>query len=1360
MSAVVPRTVTVVERDPGGAPGMGRGPQPRQRSAPLEEFRSARAYVLLGDPGAGKTTAFQAEAGAEPDGSEFVTARRFISRSLEHHPEWRGKTLFLDGLDEVRAGRRDGRTPLDHILNRLEKLGRPDFRLTCRAADWLGSNDLREIVATAGYENVCVLQLDPLTDADISRIISSLGEENPGQFVGEASARGLGGLLSNPHLLRLAVKAMGTPVDAGQTDQRPRGRLDLLKSACRALARERNDEHGAVHRASPGVSTRRILSAAGHVSALLLLSDRDFVSLDETDDPDALCLGSIDEGDRHALLRALKSNLFARTRDGFAPVHRQLAEFLGARFLRDRIKSGLPASRVLALIAGEDGGVVTELRGLSAWLAAFEPASREALIQTDPIGITLYGDVGRFRQDEVEGLFDALAQKTDEIRPWSWPPVALASLIGPHTIGLLNRYLGVADRSEGRRAVVGLVLHALSGAEGVSVCRKSLEGAVRDAAWGQSVRDSALRALLHHSRDRDSWVRPLIALLDNLRDGAVEDSDRALLGRLLWALYPEYAGPERIWDYLVSAREDGHYGFFWLRLPEKSRKTDLVPLLQSLVARGPEVCGNLAYNHLHGVVDRIIQGALETDGEDVSVPTLYDWLELSNSTAFDHSVRGHSALCRWLAARPALQKEVALEGLRRHSGHEDSRYRQWKVWRFVFRAGRPDDFPEWCLQQAVETAGGPMDMAVALLEWSGPWHDGDIGPGLSTDDVLAATAQIPELRRAAEKGIDAQKEQERRLQVQDANHARYRHEEKRTESQFISRMRDEAQAFREGKATPKLMDEVAKAYHSFLPKYRADTPRDRVAMLLGGDADLADIAIEGFRRVADREDLPGLRELIRMNQREMRSLLSLPLLAGLDASSPESLDSRTPAEISRAAGVHLMTALMGSGHPAWYMRALRVHPEAVAEGLVKVTRSRVRGKRECLYLWDLPRKPDYRAVARLAVPPLLRAFPTRCTDPQVSALYEILLAAVRWEVDGVRGFVAERVAKPDLDVAQRALWLAAGLCLSPEKYASQVAEFVESGEEARSHHVVRFLAPDHMQQRRMSWGTVELKALVELLGSRYSPWSEFGGIASFVDEDRDRVGFLIATWAGTLALRTDPEACRALQSLVENPELAAWHATLRDKRVEQVVARRTATFAVPDLAAVQRTLADREPASAADLAALAADRLEELGEHIGRNNTDDWRQYWNEDSHRKRTKPRHEESCRDALLSDLRHRLPEAVDAQPEARYARGNRADIRVSFGTDAIPVEIKKNSHRALWSAVIDQLVGKYTIAPESSGFGIYLVLWFGLDGTPVPPDGHRPKTPGELRARLEAQLAGPHGHRVKVIVIDVSGSADLSG
>ena len=89
---------------------------------------------------------------------------------------------------------------------------------------------------------------------------------------------------------------------------------------------------------------------------------------------------------------------------------------------------------------------------------------------------------------------------------------------------------------------------------------------------------------------------------------------------------------------------------------------------------------------------------------------------------------------------------------------------------------------------------------------------------------------------------------------------------------------------------------------------------------------------------------------------------------------------------------------------------------------------------------------------------------------------------------------------------------------------------------------------------------------------------------------------------------------------------------------------------------------------------------------------------------------------------------------------------------------MEIKKDSHRNLWSAVASQLVRQYTIDPESSGYGIYLVLWFGLWSMPVvPPTGRRPKTPEALRQRLKEQLEGPYRHKVRVIVIDVSGSVD---
>ena len=150
------------------------------------------------------------------------------------------------------------------------------------------------------------------------------------------------------------------------------------------------------------------------------------------------------------------------------------------------------------------------------------------------------------------------------------------------------------------------------------------------------------------------------------------------------------------------------------------------------------------------------------------------------------------------------------------------------------------------------------------------------------------------------------------------------------------------------------------------------------------------------------------------------------------------------------------------GHPEWYRRALESHPSAVAEAAIKVSRSRIRTRRDCLHLWKLAREPSHRAVARLTVPSLLRAFPTRCTEPQVAALHEVLLAALRWQPDGIEEAIRARAARSGMDVSQQALWLAAGLFFSPEEYLPALVAFVEDGEEARVRQIVRFLAPDDL----------------------------------------------------------------------------------------------------------------------------------------------------------------------------------------------------------------------------------------------------------------------------------------------------------
>ncbi|MCY4573848.1 MAG: hypothetical protein OXF01_13720 [Gemmatimonadetes bacterium] len=1331
---------------------------------------------MLGDPGAGKTKALETECRQRADG-EFITARRFIRKSLDRMSEWEKKTLFIDGLDEVRAGSSDPRRQLDQILERLEPLGRPDFRLSCRAADWLGRNDLREIVAEAGYEDVRILYLEPLTSEDIHKILVDLGEPDVAGFLVEARDRGLEGLLDNPHLLGLLVEAT-------RGGEWPQDRRGILALACRKLAREWNDQHRAAQRSAPDMSAERIISAAELLSAFILLSDRDHVSLDPPDDADCFGPDNITGADAPALVRAVKSNLFEGRGDGrFLPVHHQVSEFLAARFLHDRIESGLPARRVLALMTGHDGIVVTKLRGLAAWLAAFDPASRRALVESDPIGVALYGDVSGFHSDQMERLVRGFAERADEIRPWGWPAPALDSLINEHSVALLTRYLEDDDRSRARQPVVGLLLHALSRVDRLRPCPKSLQHVIRDATWDPGVRESALRALLRHLTDEPSST--LIKLLDDLRDGRVEDRNGDLLGTMLSHLYPVHLGPECIWDYLVprgSWDYSGAYRLFWsAHLPNRTRGSELVALLRSVREQGGALSEHLRDGWLCRMIQKLVRRALDTAGDHVSVSTLCDWLELIDFEEIESTMARtdeYLEVGKWLAERPELQKELALEGLHRlvgianattradqdwdddregpgRSGSADAHYHAFQIRRAIFGAGTPDEFAQWCLHQAVAIADIDTVVARVLLDWSRPWGLDDSEPGLSIEAVRAATRDLPTLRDEVARLLEGEKkaearEAEMRFRKEENE---YRQERRREQEEFITHVRKHATALQKGRCPPGLLHRIAIAYHDFFLEQRDATPRQRVMELLQGHPDLADAAIEGFRRVADRDDLPTLREVIRLNEQKQVSRYALPILAGLDA-DPDLVKSRSQAEIARAAAFYYLTPLNVPGHPAWYRWALENQPGPISDALLKVTRSRVRRRRDCLYLWDLARNASYRDVARLVAVPLLRAFPTRCTEPQISALHAVLLAALKWRADGLEAFVNQRAAKHDLDVSQRALWLATGLLLSPVRYAPQVAAFLEDGEEARSREIVRLLAPTEMDLLPMPWGTGELATMIRLLGSRYSPWRPEGfRRAEIVDEDRMKMKGLISSWATTLASRTNREASEALHSLAGDPALEPWHFILKGKRDEQVLARRDATFTVPDLDSVQKTLSNKAPANPADLAALVADKLEFLATEIRHGTTDDWRQYWREDERRRLLGSRREESCRDALLSDLKKLLPRGMDAQREAVYSRGNKSDIRVFFNGHAIPVEIKKDSNTKLWRAVANQLVPKYTTAPESSGFGIFLVLWFGQGKTPVPPTGRRPKTPEELCARLKQQLTGPYRHKISVLVIDVS-------
>ena len=327
---------------PGGDHGVELG-EPK----PLAEFRSASAYVLLGDPGAGKTTEFNREQQALGDAAALVVrARNFRTFDVDSRLRWRNKTLFIDGLDETRAGATALRTPLDDIRSKLDLLGTPRFHISCREADWLGSNDRAHLRDVAPGSEIIVLRLDPLDGDSIAELLRSQHQvDDVDEFVRKAHLNGVGAMLGNPLTLDLLARVVR------QGGDWPRSRQEIMEMACGDLAGEHNDEH----RIGRGeVPPETVMDAAGYLCALLLLAGMDAYSVSAHNVGPALVrlhglsdppVGLARDEFEHALSTKLFTAAGMAVAEGaFAPLHRQVAEFLAGRYLARRIEAGLPAS--------------------------------------------------------------------------------------------------------------------------------------------------------------------------------------------------------------------------------------------------------------------------------------------------------------------------------------------------------------------------------------------------------------------------------------------------------------------------------------------------------------------------------------------------------------------------------------------------------------------------------------------------------------------------------------------------------------------------------------------------------------------------------------------------------------------------------------------------------------------------------------------------------------------------------------------------------------------------------------------------------------------------------------------------------
>ncbi|MCY4623055.1 MAG: hypothetical protein OXD34_14685 [bacterium] len=1379
MNVKVARTCTVIHGNAGDSIRVGE-------SLPISELRSVPAYVLLGDPGAGKTTEFRRECEAsEASGvaARYETARDFITLDVDSHPEWRNRVLFIDGLDEMRAGSADARSPLDRIRNRMDRLRPPGFRISCREADWLGPSDQRSLSVVSADSQLTVVRLDPLDETSIREILGSLIQGNPEEMVNKAKHMGVWPLLENPLTLELLVGA----VEGGGW---PESRLQLFEMACEHwLVSERNPEHQVGAGREP---VGNIMDAAGYLCALQLLAGIEGFALSPRPDrPSFEPLNRLDNGSgfsREVMEQALATRLFTAVGErAFRPCHRHIAEFLAGRYLAKLVDRGIPARRVIALMASpSDGRVVTELRGLSAWIAAYPGEARDLLIDADPVGVGLYGDIGGFSKDDKSRLLSSLATFATEGtlfgHEWrdgresgfrdntAWSFLSLASAEMVDSIKDVVRS-DTDNRSTDR--VVEFMLRVVSKAPeserpSLASLAPDLDAIVGNAARSSGARLAALDAYLHVAPHSDLKTRVLKDLLESLHRGDLPDPDDELRGRLLEHLYPDELALAELWQYASPRNNESFFGQFWtfwnIRLVEKSSDHQVANLLDDIGDGLSHVTWESWVTlDLVDLPLQLLARGLETMGDDLDIVSLYRWLSGANTG--QQSEQYKKRVRAWLEERPELQKQLIIEWLRHHP-NDDSPIHIPLYGDELHGSRRPADLGKWCLEQSLVMYGKNLALSKRLFRlafWA--TNQQSVNQGLTFKLLNRNSRGLPELE---EQFALLSEKQQLQMAVNDKTTRKQQSRIEQRNQEYQQRSDDWQRHLRAHESeltsntfSPQNLHTLALVYSGKMLGHDTGSPRYNITDFIGGDWLLVDAVMAALRGAVFRDDLPPVAETISLRSQSRMPWLTVPVLVSMDLLGDE---PDTMARISNEARCRALALYYcfpshrqtqeGMGTRSWYDTWLDQNPELVLDVLYRCTVTALRAGSEHLSgVDDLDRVKRHHALVRATRLELLEAFPTRILSPQLWQFDQLLASALAHsDQTPVMRLAGKKLSKKSLSVAHRIRWMTVEALLSGGERTERLRIYAGANER-RTRHLAEFLhnTRDHPDRRSRRFDRADSEmvgSLIELLGRSFGPQRPDGLVTVDVS-----ISDLVSGLVSRLGSMADAQSLEILAGLVNDPRLARWRDHLIWAQEQQRALHRDISYSHPDIAQVQQALNGQAPANAADLAALLSDLLESIADHIRGDSANPWRQFWNQDSHGRPTNPRHEETCRDLLLESLRARLPTGVDVAPEGRYAAEKRADIRAVHAGHNVPIEIKKNSHRDLWSALRRQLIGQYTTDPATSGYGIYLVLWFRPDETTPPPDGPRPATPEELRGMLEKELTADEARKISVIVMDVT-------
>jgi hypothetical protein len=849
------RTVRKIDSTPP------RGQQDELR--PFSAYEEVLNIVLLGDPGAGKTHTFRES--AAQCGCRFVTARTFL---VSPATKFDG-TLFIDGLDEKRAGRSD-RDTVDNLVEKLFAVEPRRVRISCRAADWLGDSDLaalRPYFEQSG--DPIVLQLSRLSADEQSMVLQAegLSTDEADAFLREATERALDDFLENPQNLIMLQRAV-------RTGTWPATRKELFQLSTQLMLEEFDKNHA---RSGSGVYTvEELRPAAGAACAARLISDIEAIGLaDHEESTSVPSYRSLSMVAPEKTLAVLGRRVFVAgpVPESVDYTHRTTAEYLGAVWLANAVRNGMPFGRLQALM-GIGGHPAPELRGLHAWLAVHLPEHADSLIDGDPYGVLTYGDAASLTQSSCAHLVKALG-RLSQTDPWfragNWRSPAVAAL---SRTDMADEFRTVLRSNNAVFGVRSIVVEAMALGAPVPALKDDLADVVLRSQFPYVERFCALIALLRIGPDGEATAGTVFQKLEMEMDGF------RLRAEMIHRMYGERFGPADITVLLkdLVANTTGEAITGVLHTLSEHMPLNDIPVVLDKLPKYDQATQKSRRDHweISHFIARILLRAL-LGITDIEPARALQWLRLRDPYVIGDG-GGQSDLRAAILGRQQLLSAITEHFFDTLVVDNDRWLRLARFRHVTLGAVVPAKLlgyarthmlrspigseKELFLYQAAFGMAFSMDGPEAVAAFEELFTLGDIRDDLRKVRDVSVALEIP--------GVHLERPPRNQME--------------RSPDELRKKFEQEAEAIRNGLHLGWL-SWAAQVYFGLF--YRSDqqaSPRERLAALLG-DTNTA-IAIEGFIAALSRPDVPLLTQVVDLSAKHRRYDWWYALTAGLVESDP------------------------------------------------------------------------------------------------------------------------------------------------------------------------------------------------------------------------------------------------------------------------------------------------------------------------------------------------------------------------------------------------------------------------------------------------------------------------------------------